>query len=233
MNDVEKISLILPIYNQADHVESIVQGYSKILTKINIDHEMILVVNGSRDNSLLVCNNLAEKLTTVRVLHSETGGWGRAVKLGLTNAQGDLICYTNSARTLSQDLHVLLLYALAYPSVVIKAHRKIRDNRLRSLGSLLYNLQNRFLFDLPYWDINGTPKVFPRKFDKLLTLTREDDLIDLEFNIICRRENYPLVEVPLLSIQRHSGESTTNYRSAIKMYWGAYQISRIMKQKNR
>ena len=44
----------------------------------------------------------------------------------------------------------------------MKANRKIRDNWRRRLGSLLYNLECRALFDLANWDINGTPKVFPR-----------------------------------------------------------------------
>ena len=51
---------------------------------------------------------------------------------------------------------------------VIKASRKIRENWKRRLGSLLYNLECRALFDLPYWDINGTPKVFGRHFIPLI-----------------------------------------------------------------
>jgi hypothetical protein len=125
---------------------------------------------------------------------------------------------------------LILLYAVAYPDVVIKANRKIRESFRRRLGSLLYNLECRAFFDLPTWDINGTPKVFPRKFEKLLQLTKDDDLIDAEFNAICRREEYPMLEVPVLSTKRHGGKSTTNYNSAFKMYWGAYKLWRSMRQ---
>ena len=95
---------------------------------------------------------------------------------------------------------------------------------------MLYNLECRALFDLSYWDINGTPKVFPRSFDKLLSLTRDDDLIDAEFNIICRREGYQVLEVPIFSCLRHGGKSVTNYRSAIKMYWGAIRLWRNIRR---
>jgi hypothetical protein len=118
------------------------------------------------------------------------------------------------------------LYATTYRNVVVKANRKIRDSWRRRLGSLVYNLECRALFDLPTWDINGTPKVFPRSFGKLLELEREDDLIDAEFNAICRREGYQVIEVPVLSTRRHGGTSTTNYGSALKMYWGAWQLWR-------
>jgi len=224
------ISIVLPIHNQADHVGSIVPEYEEALARIPNPHEMILVVNGCRDNSLEICQALAEQHAAIRVVHNEQGGWGLAVKLGLAAAQGELLCYTNSARTRPQDLTLLLLYAIAFPNVVIKANRKIRDRWHRRLGSLLYNLECRALFDLPHWDINGTPKVFPRKFDRLLGLTRDDDLIDAEFNIICRREGYPMVEVPIFSYLRHGGESITTYRSALRLYWGAFQLRRGLRR---
>jgi glycosyltransferase involved in cell wall biosynthesis len=227
------ISIILPVYNQADHIGAIVDEYAAILARIPNPLEILLVVNGSRDHSLDECQRIAARYTDprklVRVAHSVKGGWGLAVKLGIAEAHGDLICYTNSARTSAQDLTLLLLYAVANPHTVIKANRKIRDNVQRRIGSLLYNIEVRTLFDLAYWDINGTPKVFPRQFDALLRLQSDDDLIDAEFNAICRRENYPMLEVPIFATKRHGGTSTTNYNSAFKMYLGAYRLWQRMK----
>ncbi len=220
------ISIILPVYNQADHIGAIVQEYEAALTKLPEPHELLLVVNNCRDRSLEVCQALAAQSPAVRVLHSDRGGWGLAVKLGIQAAKGDLVCYTNSARTSPPDLTLMLLYASIYPEVVIKANRKFRDNWFRRLGSLLYNLQCRTLFDLSCWDINGTPKVFPRQFSALFDLTCDNDLIDLEFNVLCRQEKYPMLEVPVFSIARHGGKSTTNLRSAFKLYWGAFQLWR-------
>jgi len=154
------------------------------------------------------------------------GGWGLAVNHGLREANGDLLCYTNSARTTGQELTLLLLYAIVWPEVVIKANRKIRESLRRRTGSLLYNLECRALFDLNVWDINGTPKVFPRSFSRLLNLSHDDDLIDLEFLVHCRRENYPILEVPIFSTRRHGGRSTTGLRSAARMYSGAWGLKR-------
>jgi glycosyltransferase involved in cell wall biosynthesis len=226
------ISIILPVHNQADHIGKIVQEYTAALAKVPNPHEFWLVANACKDNTIEVCQDLAKTIPTVNVTSTETGGWGLAVKLGLAKANGEIICYTNSARTSPDILALTLLYATVYPNVVIKANRKIRDNWRRRLGSLLYNLECRALFDLSVWDINGTPKVFPRNFEKLLHLSREDDLIDAEFNMICRREGYPVIEVPVFSTRRHSGKSTTNYGSAVKMYAGAYDLWK-QEQKNK
>ncbi|MEM7585962.1 MAG: glycosyltransferase [Acidobacteriota bacterium] len=225
------ISIVLPVYNQADHIAGVVDEHQAALAQLEQAHEMLLVVNACRDRSLEVCRELAERHEAVRVLHSEAGGWGLAVKLGLSEAKGDLLCYTNSARTSTQDLLLILLYAVVYPNVAVKANRKIRDSLFRRLGSLIYNLECRALFDLANWDINGTPKVFPRTFDRLLELERDDDLIDAEFHAVCRRHDYPIIEVPVLSTTRHGGKSTTRIRSALRMYWGALELRRARNQK--
>jgi glycosyltransferase involved in cell wall biosynthesis len=225
------ISIVLPVYNEAGHVEAVVESYTEAFRRLPNPYEIILVPNGCRDNSAEVCRAIAEHDERVRVVESESGGWGLAVKLGLKEARGTILCYTNLARTSPQDLLLHLLYSVAHPDVVIKANRKIRDNWRRRVGGLLYNIECRTLFDLSIWDINGTPKVFPRAFDKLLHLTRDDDLIDAEFNLICRREGYRLLEVPTFARGRHGGgKSTTNYSSALRMYWGAYKLWRERRQ---
>ena len=229
--NVNLASIVLPVHNEADHLDGVVRQYADALGRLNVTHELVLVPNGCRDRSPQVCDELAREFSTIRVVQSAEPGWGRSVKAGLLAARGDLLCYTNLARTTGQDLTMLLLYASLNPNTVIKANRKIRESFVRRAGSLLYNLECRALFDLSYWDINGTPKVFPRSFDKLLELSRDDDLIDAEFNVICRQHGYPVLEVPIFSSRRHGGTSTTNFRSAFRMYSGAYDMWRAMKHR--
>jgi glycosyltransferase involved in cell wall biosynthesis len=224
-------SVILPIYNQADHVKPIVESYERALDAAAIDRELLLVVNGSRDESLELAHGLAERFPTVRVFAEERAGWGRAVKRGIREARGAQICFTNSARTTDRDLTLMLLYARAFPNVVLKANRKIRESVVRRVGSLLYNIECRTLFDLSCWDVNGTPKIFPRAFGALLALERDDDLLDVEFTAICRQHGYPMIEVPIFSSRRHGAISTTGYRSAIAMYLGAYGLFRALRRR--
>ena len=127
----------------------------------------------------------------------------------------------DSARTSTLDLVRCLDEALRHPDTVVKGRRQARDNWKRRLGSALYNLECRLLFRLPTWDVNGTPKVFSRNHARLLQLSRDDDLIDLEFGVVCRRARYPIREIALVSSGRRSGQSTTRWRSALRMYRGA------------
>jgi glycosyltransferase involved in cell wall biosynthesis len=218
-------SVILPVYNQADHIQSVLEDYATATKRLNFACELLPVINGPRrDKSLEICRGMEEQYPIIRTECIDEGGWGRAVRHGLARANGDMLCYTNSARTTSKELVLMLLYASVHDNCVVKANRKIRENWRRRLGSLLYNLECRALFDLPYWDINGTPKVFHRRQTALMELTRIDDLIDLEFNAICRRESYEVIEVPIFSTSRHSGRTTTTLASAYRMYVGALQL---------
>jgi len=218
------ITIVLPVHNQVDHVASVVQEYEAALTHLAVPYELILAVNGCTDGSLDVCRELERDRDTIRVIECVRGAWGLAVRAGLDAARGDLLCYTNLARTSPEDLTRVVQCAAANRGTVVKAMRKIRESVVRRFGSLLYNLECRALFDLPGWDINGTPKAFPRAFDRLLRLRRDDDLIDLEFNVVCRRAGYDMLEVPIHSYRRHGGRSTTGFRSAAKLYAGAVAL---------
>ncbi len=221
------LSIVLPVHNQADHIGAVVDGYVHALSRIAVaGYELVLVANACSDASAEVCRELAERHEQVRVLDLPRGGWGHAVRAGIARARGDYVCYTNTARTSAEILTLLIAYHRTYPEVVIKANRKVRDNWRRRLGSLIYNLECRALFDTAAWDVNGTPKVFPRSFAKLLALSRDDDLLDAEFALVCQREGYPLIEVPVLTTQRHGGRSTTGYKSALRMYVGALSLYR-------
>src|SRR6476660_959619 len=151
-----RTSIVLPVYNQADHVGDIVDAYVAALDARTASYEIILVPNGCTDASVEVSNRIAGELSQVRVVEEPGGGWGRAVKAGLRSARGEMLCYTNSARTTPEILSLMILYAEIYPNVVVKANRRIRDNWRRRLGSLIYNLECRALFDLSVWDVNGT-----------------------------------------------------------------------------
>jgi glycosyltransferase involved in cell wall biosynthesis len=226
-------TVILPVHNQADHIAAVVEGFRVAVDRLPLPVDFLLILNACTDDSERVCHELCARHAEVEMIVLERGGWGRAVRAGLREARGHLVCYTNSARTSAEMLGLALLYAHVYPGVVVKANRRTRDSLPRRLGSLLFNLECRALFDLSAWDINGTPKVFPRSLSPLLELRHDDDLIDAEFNVICRRWDYPMIEVPLLATVRHGGESTTGYRSAIRLYWGAWRLRNEMKETSR
>ena len=90
------ISIVLPVYNQAEHITRVCREYEAQLQRLLYEYEILLVVTGGIDNSPEVCRNLAVECPAIRCIDSVECGWGRAVRLGIAKARGEHICYTNS-----------------------------------------------------------------------------------------------------------------------------------------
>ena len=221
--DNPTFSIILPLYKQVNHAEFLYNSYTSNLATLNETWELLFVVNGANDGAVEKLNSL-NKLENVRVLWLEKGGWGRAVKFGLSQGKGKYLCYTNSARTEISDLLLILNYAKVNNDNVVKATRIIREKLVRKIGSTLYNLECRILYKVPIWDVNGTPKVIPKKVYDQLNITSDDDLIDAEIIIKCDRNKSLIIDIPVVSTTRISGSSTTNFMSAYKMYSGLFRF---------
>ena len=217
--DCDKISIILPVRNQADHIVEIVEQYIKAIDFIAT--EFFLIVNGSTDHSIWQCHALSQRYSNIHIRGFKERGFGLAVKHGLKYAKGNYLCYTNSARTSAEDLKKAIKYAITNDAV-IKTSRRLKEKFLRTLGSMVYNLECRLLFDLYYSDVNGTPKIWPRKFNKLMNLQSEDSLIDLEFCIICQKEKYPVLEMPTFAVKRHGGKSSTTMALGLNLLWKTF-----------
>jgi hypothetical protein len=225
MQEAPFASLILPIHDQADHIGKVIAGFLADFAKLERTCELVLVPNGCRDASVEICREWAERRPdVVQMVALPRGGWGNAINAGLEIARGEVVGYTNSARTRPETATLMLAYAIAYPETALKASRRIRESALRRLGSVIYNFECRRLFDLATWDIDGTPKFFPRKFHHLMQIGSDAELYDLEWMRACRYAGYPLVEIPIFPTERFGGRSTTSYKSAVRMLVGAYRM---------
>lgn len=195
--------------------------------------EIILVVNGNDTQSYKEAERIAKNNSELKIVFMKEAGWGNAIITGIKHADGKFICYTNSARTRSDDLVTILQYAKHNSGVVIKATRILHLNLLRKLGSTLYNIECRLLLHTPVWDVNGTPKVMPKRIIDQIGLVSKDDLIDAELMAKCVQNHIPILEVPILFPPRYGGKSTTKISSALKMYIGILHIRELLKnQKN-
>jgi glycosyltransferase involved in cell wall biosynthesis len=225
------VSVVLPVRNQSDHIEHVVTAYLSSLE--GIDHELILVVNGCNDDTLAACYRARGAAVAGAVIVIESSpGWGTAVRTGLKAARGDLLCYTNSARTAAQDLRLGVSLALAECTrpLLVKATRRYRKSLVRRAASLLYNLEARNLFDLVTWDVNGTPKVFRRDLYEQMPLVERGDLIDLEIMVLCKRLDATIVGFDTDRTERAGGRSTTTPLSAVRLYWQCLQMARRLKR---
>ena len=88
-----KISVIVPVYNAEKYLYRCIDS---ILAQTFTDFELLLVNDGSKDNSGKICDEYAAKDSRVRVFHKENGGVSSARNVGLDNVKGEWVTFCDS-----------------------------------------------------------------------------------------------------------------------------------------
>ena len=95
-----KVSIIVPVYNTEKYLARCIDS---ILAQTFTDFELILVNDGSKDNSGKICDEYAQKDSRIVVIHKENGGVSSARNKGIDVAQGEWISFVDSDDWISSD----------------------------------------------------------------------------------------------------------------------------------
>lgn len=87
------LSVIIPVYNVEDYLQECVES---VIKQTYTDLEIILVDDGSSDNSPKICDEFATKDNRIKVLHKENGGLSEARNEGLKLATGTYVTFLDS-----------------------------------------------------------------------------------------------------------------------------------------
>ncbi len=131
-----QFSIVIPVYNVAPYLRECVDS---VLAQNSTDYEIILVDDGSTDNSPAICDEYAEKYSQIKVIHKANGGLSDARNFGIKKAQGDYLMFLDSDDFWNRE------------NVLLDLHNIIKENNpdliIHELSSF-YNLE----------------KIIPRKF---------------------------------------------------------------------
>jgi len=95
-----KYSIIIPIYNAESYLRNTLDS---ILKQRFTDYEVILVNDGSKDNSLNICNEYKEKHSNFKVITIENSGSGIARNTGIKEAKGEFLYFPDADDVLTED----------------------------------------------------------------------------------------------------------------------------------
>jgi len=87
------ISVIVPVYKAADYLPQCVES---IISQGGKNFELLLINDGSPDQSGQICDEYLKKDSRIRVFHKTNGGVSSARNLGLDNARGEWICFVDA-----------------------------------------------------------------------------------------------------------------------------------------
>ena len=100
MNDL--ITVIVPIYNAE---KSIAQCIESILSQEYKKLEILLINDGSTDNSLLICKEFAKRDSRIRIIDKANSGVSATRNLGIKNARGEYIAFVDADDTIDQTMY--------------------------------------------------------------------------------------------------------------------------------
>ena len=150
MNE-NKISVIVPVYNIENYIEKTVESIRNQTYK---NLEIILVDDGSSDNSGRILDEIAAKDSRIQVIHQENGGVTSARIAGIKIATGDWIGFVDGDDFIEPDMYQRLLenalkysaqishcgYQMVFPSRVVYYYntgRLVQQDKLTGLYDLL------------------------------------------------------------------------------------------------
>lgn len=96
-----KLTVIVPVYNVEKYLHRCIDS---ILNQTFKDFELILVNDGSTDNSAQICEEYSQKDKRIKVIHKQNGGLSSARNVGLDIAEGEYIGFVDSDDYISHNM---------------------------------------------------------------------------------------------------------------------------------
>jgi glycosyltransferase involved in cell wall biosynthesis len=163
-----ELSYFFPAHNEAANVRGLVAEALAILPTLADRFEIVIVDDGSRDETPAIADELAAAHPEVRAVHHPTNlGYGAALRSGFAAARFGFIAFTDGDRQFHVDDLARLIERMGpagpnAPDVVVGYRIKRADPLVRTVYANLYRLANRIFFGLSVRDVDCACKLFRR-----------------------------------------------------------------------
>ena len=235
-----KLSIIIPIHNEEKTLEKVVLGVSEVFR--DVDHEIVLVDDGSTDNTDKILQNLTRPSATLSlsrrgargevivITHAKNQGKGRAIINALKKASGDLVAIQD-ADLEYEPKNLYELYKIAS-----KKNRVVYGKRNGESGYLANRLGNKIiswtcstLFGVKLYDIYTCYKVMPRELAQSLDLQSNAFEIESEITAKILKRKIDILEIPIPYTPRTMAEGKhIRLKDGLRGIWMLIKIKFLM-----
>jgi glycosyltransferase involved in cell wall biosynthesis len=214
------LSVVIPAWNEEANVAAALRRVSEVLQSLNLDYEIILVNDGSRDRTGEIAKSLTGQIPRLKVVeHYPNRGYGGALKAGFAQASKDLIAFFPSDNQFDFAEIRKLLEKIDGAAIVTGYRANRQDPLIRKLNAFGWNLVVRLLFGNLARDVDCGFKVFRRRLLDQVTLSSNGAMIDTELLAGARARGYKIAEVPVGHFPRVAGHPTgANIRVIVRAF---------------
>jgi len=157
------LTVFFPCYNEEENIAVLVRETAGILSTLVKTHEILIVNDGSTDNTGPVADRLSSEYEHVRVIHHRTNqGYGGALISGFANAAYDWVFFTDGDNQFYVQEIGLLLSEIENHDVVIGFRKERKDPFHRKLYAKTWNVLIRLFLGLAIKDLNCAFKLIKK-----------------------------------------------------------------------
>ena len=235
------LSVIIPAYNEEPNFKKgTVNEVPEFLKKQGYTYEILIVDDGSSDNTASLAQDFANKHDHVRVIKNSHEGKAATVKTGVKEAKGDYILFTDfdQATPLSEVEKLLSnfpTYDIVIGSRQLPGAKREKEPFYRHLMGLGFNLVVQTLAVRGIWDTQAGFKCFKgdvakKLFEKLKVYGKGKKVkgalvtaFDVELLFIAKKMGYKIKELPI--IWHHVATTRVNpLKDSLRMFRDVVKI---------
>ena len=205
-----KVSVIVPVYNVEKYITKCLDSLVNQTLK---DIEIIVVNDGTKDNSEEIINSYLKKYSNIKYFKKENGGQGSARNLGLKHATGEYVGYVDSDDYVELDMFEKMYNkAIADNSdiVICNSYNVINDKKIVESRVKYYDdYRDAFFGKMAVWD-----KIYKRNLllDNNMEFRSKVWYEDLDFTlkILSKANKISFIDEPLYNYLIREGSTMNN-----------------------
>src|ERR1044071_3288290 len=223
------LSIIIPAYNEAARLEKTLRGVVDYLRQNRPEAEVIVVDDGSTDETADLARKVFEDsgdLRTSVISYKSNLGKGRAVRLGLQAARGDVALFSDADLSTPIDEAPKLVDPIVNGQYDVTFGSRALDRRLigvhqswrREQGGRIFNLVVRLATGMPFWDTQCGFKAFRMSACRPLIEAATIDRFgfDVELLYLAFRAGLKMKEIPV-RWDHNEGSKISLFSDSFKM----------------
>jgi glycosyltransferase involved in cell wall biosynthesis len=220
------ISVFFPCYNEQENVANTTAKAIAVLEELKADYEVIIVDDGSVDDTGRIADEIAAKNSRVKVVHHRPNrGYGGALQSGFRTASKPLVFYTDGDGQFDmKELPKLLALKEKYD--IVSGYRINRqDNLMRKFNGWCWTKLGCILFRMNVRDIDSAFKLYKREIFDNIKMVSNGALIDTEILARASRKGYTIGEIGVHHYPRTAGQQTgANFRVILRAFKELFKL---------
>lgn len=167
-----KISVVVPAYNEEENIPLLLENFDKMFRESKLEGEVLLVDDGSTDNTLKLAKDYEKKYSFLKALTNKTHrGLTAALQTGFKNANGDIYLFWSADLQYKPEDIPKLIQKIQEGNDIVTGWRQGKYG-MKTFVSFFFNFLSRLLFKVKVHDLNGV-KAFRKEVLEDLPLRKD------------------------------------------------------------